>query len=63
MDPILSACGAGYIGVLLVVVDDAEYESLDVDTLGDKVVLGQFVHCARLTKQGSDVQLEWLEED
>ena len=62
-DPILSACGAGYIGVLLVVVDDAEYESLDVDTLGDKVVLGQFVHCARLTKQGSDVQLEWLEED
>ena len=63
MDPILSACGAGYIGVLLVVVDDAEYESLDVDTLGKKAVLGQFVHCARLTKQGSDVQLEWLEED
>lgn len=62
--PILSACGAGYIGILVVVVvDDAEYESLDVDTLGDKAVLGQFVHCARLTKEGSDVRLEWLGED
>ena len=62
-DPILSACGAEYLSVLLVVVEDAEYEFLDGDTLGEKVVLRQFVHCARLTKEGSDVQLEWLEED
>ena len=63
MDPILSACGAGYIGILLVVVDDAEYEFLEEDTLTKKIIRSQFVHCARLTKQGSDVQLEWLEED
>ena len=62
-EPILSACGAEYLSVLLVVVEDAEYELLDGDTLGEKVVLRQFVHCARLTKEGSDVQLEWLEED
>lgn len=62
-EPILSACGAGYIGILVVVVDDAEYESLDVETLGHKAVMRQYVHCARLTKEGSDVELEWLEED
>ena len=63
MDPILSACGAGYLSIILAVVDDAEYESLDEDTLGEKIVLRQFVHCARLTKEGGDVRLEWLGED
>ncbi|MDE5590690.1 MAG: hypothetical protein K2J60_16380 [Acetatifactor sp.] len=61
-EPILSACGAEYIGILLV-VDDAEYESLDVDTLGEIVVLNQFVHCARLTKEDGDAHLEWLEKN
>ena len=60
-EPILEACGASYIGVLLVVVDDAEYESLDLDELGHKVVTNQFVQCARLTKQHGEVSLEWLE--
>lgn len=62
-EPLLSACGAGYLSILLAVVDDAEYESLDGDTLGNKVVLRQFVHCARLTREGGDTRLEWLGED
>ena len=62
-EPILSACGAGYLCVLLVVVDDAEYELLEEDTLTKKIVRRQFVHCARLTRQGSDIRFEWLGED
>lgn len=62
-DSILLACGAGYISIILAVVDDAEYEFLDEDMLEEKIVLRQFARCARLTKENGDVQLEWLEED
>lgn len=62
-DSILSACGAGYLSIMLTVVEDVEYESLDEDMLEEKIVLRKFVHCARLTKENDDVQLEWLEED
>ena len=62
MEPILEACGARYIGVLLVVVDDAEYEILEEETLTKKISRRQFVHCARLTKQHGEAVLEWLED-
>ena len=64
MEPIFSACGAEYIGILLVVVEDDEYEFLNHDKLEEKIVQGQFVHCARLTRQkdGSET-LDWLKAD
>ncbi len=62
-EPILSTCGSKYVCVLVVMVDDAEYEFLDEDILRDKLIRDQYVHCARLTKEGSDVRLDWLEED
>lgn len=61
-DPILSACGAWYVGILLVVVEDAEYESLDEDILAGKIGRRQFVHCARVTRERGNVRFEWLEK-
>lgn len=63
MKPILSACGGRYLSILLIVIDDAEYESLDVDTLREKVVSRQFIHCARLTREDNDIEFEWLENN
>lgn len=62
-DPILSVCKSKYVGVLVVMVDDAEYEFLDKETLREIIIRDQYVHCARLTKEGSNVRLDWLEED
>lgn len=59
MDPILSAHGGWYLSIKLVVVDDAEYESLDEGTLKDIIAASQYVHCAIQTKENDDVWLEW----
>lgn len=61
MDPILSAYGGWYLCINLIVVEDAEYESLDRDTLSDRIIRREFKNCARLTKQNDDVVLKWLE--
>jgi hypothetical protein len=62
-EPILSTCKVGHLNLILAAVDDSEYAELTDDALKEQVVSRKFVRCARLTKEGGIVRIEWLGED
>lgn len=63
IDPIKIACGAEYLGIIVIIVDDDELMLLDQDSIGDKIVSRQFMHCERWTRENGVETVEWLEED
>lgn len=55
-----SAVGADYLSIIVIVLDSDIYGDIDEDTVGQKVVLRDFVKCLRLTREDGKAEYEWL---
>ena len=60
INSIVTSCKADNLTLIIVFVKDELFGTTDEDALRRNVVRRQFVHCARVTRENGEVQIEWL---
>lgn len=59
---LIAASGMKFL-LRIVFVNDDEYGTFTMSSLGDQIVLNKYVYCVRITNLDGDIQIEWLRKE
>ena len=59
----LIAANGTYYYISIMIVNDGEYGSYDSKTLEKQMSLGNYAHCAKITRLDGEIRVRWLEKE